>query len=118
MEYQTARKYTRIAKLYDLFQWPFEMLYVSSLRSEVIAKAKGEILEVGIGTGESLSLWIMEKMTMPLLGTSMLRETQKRIEKAGFTVLESQNKVLTSFDRLSRPNCSKLKLFYNIKHSY
>ncbi|HLD24220.1 MAG TPA: methyltransferase domain-containing protein [Sulfuricurvum sp.] len=191
MENQTARKYTRIAKLYDLFQWPLEMLHLSSFRSEVIAKAEGEILEVGIGTGKNLSyyplsadligidfsrgmlniarrkaaqigmsnttliemdieamnfpddsfdtiistfvfctvphpdkglrelyrvlkpggkaiflehmkssskglnaiLWIMDKFSTPMLGTSMLRETQKEIEKAGFTVLELQNKV-------------------------
>ncbi|MCX6074063.1 MAG: methyltransferase domain-containing protein [Campylobacterales bacterium] len=191
MEHQTAQKYTRIAKLYDLFQWPLEMLHLSSLRSEVIAKGEGKILEVGIGTGKNLSyypfsadlsgidfssgmlniarrkaaqlgmnnttliemdieamnfpddsfdtiistfvfctvphpdkglrelyrvlkpggkaiflehmkscskglnaiLWIMDTFSTPMLGTSMLRETQKEIEKAGFTVLKSQNKV-------------------------
>jgi thioredoxin reductase len=43
--------------------------------------------------GLNLFLWMMEKVATPLLGTSMLRETQKEIEKAGFTVLKSQNKV-------------------------
>lgn len=191
MEDQTARKYTRIARLYDLFQWPLEMFHLSSLRNEVIAKVEGKILEVGIGTGKNLPyyplsadligidfssgmlniarrkaaqigmnnttliemdiesmnfpddsfdtiistfvfctvphpdkglgelyrvlkpggkaiflehmksgskelnaiLWIMDTFATPMLGTSMLRETQKEIEKAGFTVLESQNKV-------------------------
>lgn len=191
MEHETARRYTRISKFYDLFQWPLELLHLSRLRGEVIAKAEGKILEVGIGTGKNLSfyplsadltgidfshgmldiarrktiqlglhnttlinidieamsfpdntfdtiistfvfctvphpdqglrelyrvlkpggkviflehmksnsqwlnafLWIMEKTTTPLLGTSMLRETQKGIENAGFTILSSENKV-------------------------
>ncbi len=191
MDYETAQKYTRIAKLYDLFQWPLELLHLSRLRSEVIALAKGKILEVGIGTGKNLPLyplsadltgidfsrgmleiarrktarlglhsttlinmdieamtfsdntfdtiistfvfctvphpdkglhelyrvlkpggkviflehmksdskglnallWIMEKVVTPLLGTSMLRETQKEIENSGFTILSSENKV-------------------------
>ena len=190
MESQTAQRYTRIAKLYDLFQWPLEIFHLSRLRREVIARAEGKILEVGIGTGKNLSyyqlsadlsgidfssgmlnvartkaaqlglynttliemdieamnfpdntfdtiistfvfctvpdpdkglrelyrvlkpggkaiflehmksnskwlnalLWLMEKVTTPLLGTSMLRETQKGIEKAGFRVFISQNK--------------------------
>ena len=191
MEHETARRYTRIAKLYDLFQWPLELLHLSHLRSEVIAKAEGKILEVGVGTGKNLSyfpytsdligidfssgmlniarrkaaqiglthitliemdieamsfpdntfdtiistfvfctvphpdkglhelyrvlkpggkaiflehmksdskglnaiLWGMERFSKPLLGTSMLRETQKGIENSGLRILSSQNKV-------------------------
>ncbi|HEX5711190.1 MAG TPA: methyltransferase domain-containing protein [Sulfuricurvum sp.] len=191
MEHETARRYTRIAKLYDLFQWPLELLHLSRLRSEVIALAEGKILEVGIGTGKNLPLyplsadltgidfsrgmleiarrktarlglhkmplinmdieamsfpnntfdtiistfvfctvphpdqglrelyrvlkpggkaiflehmksdskgfntllWMIEKVATPLLGTSMLRETEKGIENAGFTILSSENKV-------------------------
>lgn len=191
MKNSTAQKYTRIAKLYDLFQWPLEILHFNRLRNEVISKAEGKILEVGIGTGKSLPLyplsaditgidfssgmlniarhkmneigliqceliemdieemffpdenfdtiistfvfctvshpnkglrelyrvlkpggkavflehmkssshwlnailWMINKISMPLLGTSMLRETQKEIEKSGFIVQVSQNKV-------------------------
>lgn len=186
----TAQKYTRIAKLYDLLQWFLEIFHLSRLRGEVISKAEGRILEVGIGTGKNLSLypvsanltgidfspgmleiaqdkaaqiglkntrliemdieeinfpdesfdtivstfvfctvphpdkglhelyrvlkpggkalflehmrsdskwlnallWIMDKISTPLLGTSMLRETQKGIKKAGFTILSSEYK--------------------------
>ncbi|MDD5211082.1 MAG: methyltransferase domain-containing protein [Sulfuricurvum sp.] len=191
MQNPTAKRYTRIAKLYDLFQWPLEVLSLNRLRGQVIAQAQGKILEVGVGTGKNLPfyplhadltgidfssgmldiarqkmvviglpqyeliemdieemsfldesfdtivstfvfctvphpekglselyrvlkpggrvvflehmkssskwlngfLWVMDKITTPLLGTSMLRETQKEIEKAGFTILSSENKV-------------------------
>lgn len=191
MKNPTAQRYTRISKLYDLFQWPLEVLSLNRLREQAISQAQGKILEVGVGTGKNLPfyplcadltgidfssgmldiarqkivvigllqceliemdieemdfcdesfdtivstfvfctvphpgkglselyrvlkpggkavflehmkssskwlnvfLWIMDKITTPLLGTSMLRETQKGIEKAGFTILSSENKV-------------------------
>ena len=191
MQNSTAQRYTRIAKLYDLFQWPMEVLSLNTLREHVISIAQGKILEVGIGTGKNLPfyppnsdltgidfssgmlaiarekmvkiglvqceliemdieemnfsnesfdtivstfvfctvphptkglnelyrvlkpggkaiflehmkssskwlnvfLWMMDKISTPLLGTSMLRETQKEIEKAGLTILSSENKV-------------------------
>lgn len=190
MQHQTAGKYTRIAKLYDLWEWPLEISYLSRLRSEVISHASGKVLEVGIGTGKNLPyyppetdltgidfsrgmlriardkerrtglkqckliemdiekmsfsdgtfdtvistfvfctvphpdkglnelyrvlkpggkaiflehmksnskwlntiLWMMDRLSTPLLGTSMLRETEKAIRNAGFTVLSSENK--------------------------
>ena len=191
MQNPTAQKYTRIAKFYDLFQYPLEILSLNRLRKHVISQAQDKILEVGIGTGKNLQfyplysdltaldfssgmldiarrkideiglqqcvliemdieemsfpddsfdtiistfvfctvphpdkglnelyrvlkpggkviflehmksssqwlnafLWIMDKITTPLLGTSMLRETQQSIEKSGFTILTSENKV-------------------------
>ncbi|MCL4432397.1 MAG: methyltransferase domain-containing protein [Epsilonproteobacteria bacterium] len=191
MQNPTAKKYSRIAKLYDFFQWPLEVLSLNHLRDQVISQAQDKILEVGIGTGKNLPfyplcadltgidfssgmlniarrkmgeiglqqceliemdiekmsfpdesfdtivstfvfctvpnpdkglnelyrvlkpggkavflehmkssskwlnafLWMMDKITTQLLGTSMLRETQKEIEKAGFTIISSENKV-------------------------
>lgn len=191
MRNKTALKYTRIARFYELFEWPLEIFHLQSLRKEVIAKVAGKVLEVGVGTGKNLplyppdtdltgidfssgmleiarekqqrlalqnctlvemdiedmrfesntfdtvvstfvfctvphpqkglhelyrvlkpggkaiflehmksrsqwlnaALWFMERFSIPSLGTSMLRETQKGIEKAGFTVLSSHNKI-------------------------
>lgn len=39
----------------------------------------------------NISLYIMHMFIKPLIGTSMLRETQKNIEKAGFKIKEVQN---------------------------
>lgn len=43
--------------------------------------------------GLNMILWVMERFAIPLLGTSMLRETQKEIKNAGFTILTSENKL-------------------------
>lgn len=54
MKEDTSRKYSRIAKLYDLFEWPIEKLLFKKLRKEVVSYAYGHVLEVGIGTGKNL----------------------------------------------------------------
>lgn len=54
MQEKTALKYSRIAKLYDLVEWPIEIFFFKSLRKEVTAKVSGKVLEVGIGTGKNL----------------------------------------------------------------
>jgi ubiquinone/menaquinone biosynthesis C-methylase UbiE len=39
----------------------------------------------------NIPLFVMNIFTVPLVGTSMLRETQKNIEQAGFCIKEVQN---------------------------
>lgn len=191
MENATARRYSRIAKFYDLFQGPLELFSLRRLRRRTVSAAEGKILEVGIGTGANLPFYppsadltgidfsrgmleiargktrrlgmentrliemnvealefdddtfdttlstfvfctvpdpdkglrelyrvlkpggkaiflehmkselgwinlflrIMDKVSTPMLGTSMVRETQKGIEKAGFTILSVDNEL-------------------------
>lgn len=54
MKEDTSRKYSRIAKLYDLFEWPIEKLLFKKLRKEAMSYAYGHVLEVGVGTGKNL----------------------------------------------------------------
>ncbi len=54
MKEDTSRKYSRIAKLYDLFEWPIEKLLFKKLRKEAMLYAYGHVLEVGVGTGKNL----------------------------------------------------------------
>jgi len=51
---KTAEKYSRIAKRYDLYEYPIEQLLFQKLRTEAISHARGKTLEVGIGTGKNL----------------------------------------------------------------
>lgn len=50
----TSRKYSRIAKLYDRFEWPIEKLFFKRLRKEAVSYACGRVLEIGVGTGKNL----------------------------------------------------------------
>jgi len=54
MKENTSQKYSRIAKLYDLFEWPIETLLFKKLRKEAVSYAYGHVLEVGVGTGKNL----------------------------------------------------------------
>ena len=54
MKEDTSHKYSRIAKVYDLFEWPIEILLFKKLRKEAVSYAYGDVLEVGIGTGKNL----------------------------------------------------------------
>jgi ubiquinone/menaquinone biosynthesis C-methylase UbiE len=46
--------YNRIARFYDILTWPFEKT-LSGWRKQLLQDAEGRVLEVGIGTGNSLS---------------------------------------------------------------
>lgn len=54
MEPLTARKYSRIARLYDLVESPMERIWFARMRKEAVSHAKGETLEVGVGTGKNI----------------------------------------------------------------
>ena len=57
MKEETSYKYSRIAKLYDLFEWPIETLLFKKLRKEALSYAYGNVLEVGVGTGKKLTYY-------------------------------------------------------------
>ena len=52
----TAR-YDRIARFYDLFDKPMDLLGVGRRRKRLLSRAEGETLEVGVGTGRNLGLY-------------------------------------------------------------
>jgi ubiquinone/menaquinone biosynthesis C-methylase UbiE len=52
-----ARRYDRIAFLYDLYDAPMERLGGERRRKRLLAQARGRVLEVGIGTGLNLPLY-------------------------------------------------------------
>lgn len=47
------KRYDRVAKFYDIFESPMELLAFSSWRRELTKNVEGNlVLEVGIGTGK------------------------------------------------------------------
>lgn len=52
-----ARRYDRIAFLYDFYDAPMERLGGEKRRRRLLTRARGRVLEVGIGTGINLELY-------------------------------------------------------------
>lgn len=50
----TARVYDRMASIYDLVEAPMEWMGGRARRERVIRGARGEVLEIGVGTGANL----------------------------------------------------------------
>lgn len=54
----TTRRYDRNAFVYDLYDWPMDVLGgVRRRRRRLLGQAQGRVLEVGIGTGRNLDLY-------------------------------------------------------------
>ncbi|MFP4367127.1 MAG: class I SAM-dependent methyltransferase [Bacteroidales bacterium] len=53
MENKIKNRYNRIAQVYDILEWPMEMM-VSGWRERLMSGAQGKVLEVGVGTGKNI----------------------------------------------------------------
>lgn len=47
-------RYDRVSGVYDLFEQPMEMMALRRYRNEIMKELKGQVLEVGIGTGKNI----------------------------------------------------------------
>lgn len=52
-----TRVYERVASIYDIYDGAMEFMGGASRRREVVSRARGETLEVGIGTGRNLEYY-------------------------------------------------------------
>ncbi len=53
-----TRRYDRVAPVYDLYETPMEWLGgLRRLRRHLVSQARGEVLEVGVGTGKNLAFY-------------------------------------------------------------
>lgn len=89
MEPVTARKYSRIARLYDLMEWPMEYFWFARMRKEVVAYAQGETLEVGVGTGKNIPYYDKSiRLSAIDFSPGMLKIAIQRYQKYPFKKLE------------------------------
>lgn len=51
---KTSKKYSRIARWYNIFEYPIERILFQKLRAETVSYAYKKTLEVGVGTGKNL----------------------------------------------------------------
>lgn len=52
-----TRRYDRLAPLYDLCNGPMELLGLRARRRRLLARARGRVLEAGVGTGRNLGYY-------------------------------------------------------------
>lgn len=97
MRQDTAHKYSRIAKFYDLLEWPIEILVFKKLRKEAVSYASGHVLEVGIGTGKNLPYYKQNidltaiDFSPGMLQISEQRKTQMDIKTLHLYEMDVQN---------------------------
>ncbi|GMR02447.1 MAG: hypothetical protein BMS9Abin20_0783 [Acidimicrobiia bacterium] len=51
---EVTRRYNRLARIYDVYDAPMEMMGTKKRRQQLIETANGAVLEVGVGTGKNL----------------------------------------------------------------
>jgi len=80
MSSDTAKKYSSVSKLYDIFEWPLERLLFRRLRKKAVVQAKGKVLEVGAGTGKNFLYYDRSSVELTAIDFSegMLELAQKR----------------------------------------
>ena len=77
-----TRRYDRMAPLYDLYNAPMEWMGFRRRRRRLLAKARGRVLEVGVGTGKNLSHYPSGvELTAIDVSKSMLERARRRAEK-------------------------------------
>jgi ubiquinone/menaquinone biosynthesis C-methylase UbiE len=90
MPSKTAQKYSNASKLYDIVEWPMEQLLFKKMRKEAVTLAKGEVLEVGAGTGKNFSYYDQNSVKLTAIDFSegMLEYAQKKKSQLEWDSLE------------------------------
>lgn len=77
------RRYDRTAIFYDAMDW----MIPASLRRRAVELAKGEVLEVGVGTGGNLSLYPQGcRVTGIDFSPGMLAKARRKVERSNLPV--------------------------------
>ncbi len=80
------RVYDRIARIYDLMTAPMELMGARRSRDRLMARARGQVLEVGVGTGTNLRHYPAEvDLTGLDLSPRMLQQAQARVDRLGLS---------------------------------
>ncbi len=79
---EVSRRYDRIARFYDAFEAPMDLLGGRRRRVRTIHGASGRTLEVGIGTGRNIDLYPPEvELTGIDIAPKMLARAERRADK-------------------------------------
>lgn len=82
-----ARVYDRVARIYGLMEAPMEWMGGTERRRRVLSRARGRVLEVGIGIGLSLEHYPPDIDLVGIdISPKMLERARKRAERMGIPV--------------------------------
>lgn len=82
-----TRRYDRLARIYDIYDAPMDMMGGRRRRRRVIAGATGSVLEVGIGTGRNLALYAEGiEVTGIDVAEHMIERAARRASRLGMQV--------------------------------
>ena len=80
-----TRRYNRMARIYDLYDAPMELMGTKKRRHDLVGSAKGAVLEVGVGTGKNLRHYTAGvEVTGIDVSSQMLERARNRMD--GLTV--------------------------------
>ncbi|MFB4163271.1 class I SAM-dependent methyltransferase [Alteribacillus sp. JSM 102045] len=81
---KTRKRYERIAPVFDMM----DRMIRSSWRENMVAKAEGEVLEIGVGTGANLPYYTkkVNKVTAIDFSPAMLKQAERKKQKAAIPV--------------------------------
>lgn len=82
---QVTRRYDRMAWLYDLYDAPMEWFGgVRRLRRDLLSRARGHVLEVGVGTGKNLEFYPSDvNLTAIDVAPRMMARARRRARTLG-----------------------------------
>lgn len=81
---EVARVYDRVAGIYDLYTSPMEAMGGREARRRLLGRARGRVLELGIGTGWSLPFYPADvELTAVDISPRMLSRARRRARDLG-----------------------------------
>lgn len=84
---KVTRRYERVARFYDLYNGPMEWFGMARKRRRLFSRARGKVLEVGIGTGRNLEVYDRAIEVIGIdVSQKMLRRARRRAESLGRAV--------------------------------
>ena|SRR3989344_2221995 len=84
---EIAEQFDRLSKIYNLVLFPIEIFFFRRLRKKILKEARGNVLEVGVGTGANLPYYRKEsKISATDISPKMLEIAKRRADKLGLDV--------------------------------
>ena len=84
-------KYNRVAGIYDLLDWPLEILIVKRIRRRIFDGVSGKVLEVGVGTGKNIGFYPKSASVIAIdASPQMIAVAHKKYPKANLQVMDAK----------------------------